>query len=560
MFKIKRHSVDRNIKSDLFAFFKSIFNGHKRQVLCVSLLSFLTACSQIAFGFFLFKLVTGGEITLLGWTVETSLVPMIIAGLALASAIIPFITQRYIVKSTTDYLALNVKWFRTALSNTHTRYYILSMGLPRSTLTRLMSSEIRYASLSYASVLRFVLPAILGLACIILLFTININWSIVLCILVLPFLAVGAHIISSGMTRNEELRDSAQSHSKAAASLVTQVISHFSANRWGDKMAEENLNSYDYTYVQAYRRRLHLGINIKFTMDFLTFSIIGVLGLLILSGKLDLEGITYVLVYGIVLRFALGYLTSCLNHSITIVSQLPYYSNYIKVRASVERDIIGSSSNIAIDSLVPKAAVDNLSKVVGYNLEIGRVNLIHPEGAGWISAAEYLKQRMPEVETSQLLRGAILLSGNYPILFDDFQATFQMSPKVTLKTLLKSFPESSHREAELATITELPFESFNKDIFAKIAPPAKFLISVNYALRKGLSNRIVFLSAQDYLRLSDSEKLWMDKLLASSHVVFVGINRKIFRNQDDEVPTYEVIEQRLLGPFPLRTADTDNNE
>lgn len=555
MLRIKRHAVDRHTRSDLVAFLKSIFRGHAKQVCVVTFLSFLAAVAQIGFAFFLFKLVTEANTNLFGYTLGTSATAVIIAILALFSAVLPFFTQRYIVRSTTNYLAMNVRWFRTALSNTSSRYYILGMGMPRSTLIRLMSSEIRYASLSYASVLRFVLPAFLGLACLALLFTINVVWSAVICLLVLPFLLIGAQIVSSGMARNEELRDAAQSHSRAAAALVTQVIGHFSANRWGSKMAEVNTQSYDLSYVKAYGRRLHLGIYITFLMDLLTFSIVGILGVLILSGKLDLENVTYVLIYGLVMRFALGKLAACLNHSISIVSQLPYYSSYIKTRAALERDgVVVTDDDVTINpKRTPEDQIEDAPASKDTTLKPGRVILVHPDGAGWIAAADYIKNRLPGTEVSLVLRGAVLLSGSYPMLFDDYQATFQLSPKVNALGMLRSLPESSHRLGELEGLTDLSELDFQLEAFTKVTPPAKFLASVSYAMRKGLAKRTVFLSATDYVRLSASEKAWLDGMLNRSHVVLVGANRKVLKSLDDDIMTYEITDGQFNGPMPLRT-------
>ena len=541
-----RVGLDAAKRRDLVAFLGGIARWHRAQIVWVSVLSLLAAASQVLLVVLLFRLLAGRDagaevlgLDVLAVGARTGVWGIL--ALALLSAALPFAARRYVIRATTDYLIENVRWFRAKLSDMDTRYAILGMGINRAEIVRIMSSEVRYASLAYSAVLQIILPASLFVGALAILFGMSWVWTLSLLALILPFGVGAAFVVVSGIARNRELRDAAQAHSRAAATFVDAVSQHFSANRWGDELGRIASQTYSEEYAEAYGSRLTLSVLTTLVMDLMVFAAVAVLVVLLLRGELDLRAATGILFYGLVARFAFGKLGACVSLSISVVSQLPYYENFIRVKHRIEPpgkaghsgwlrrlrghspDAAGPAEHVAIGRATP-----------------ARVALIHPDGAGWISAHAYLAHLFPDVNLATAMRGAVLLSSGYPPLFEDFQSTFQVAPSASPATLLKPLGSDAARTGELAELLALGDRPLTPAAVAKVPPVARFLASYRYAADKGLSRRYVFVSVGDYLKLGAGERDELDAALEGAHAVLVGSAPALFKTFPADMPAVGV--------------------
>ncbi len=503
---LHRHTIDTDTLASLRAFLKTILRDDAARIVYVSMLSMLGAISQIGFAYLLFRLVTGREIQIGSFVFEQNVLAVGLAVLGALAAILPFLTQRAIIQATTKYLAANVRWMRGKLADLESRYRILSSGLTQSEITRLMSSEARYASLAYASVLQIIFPGLLFLACYGALWIINPMWTFIVSVLIVPFLALSAFVVLTGIARNEELRAASIAHSRAAAAFVAGVNRHFSANRWGNTLAQSADDSYDETYVSAYGHRLSLGILLTLVMDTLTFVIVAIVALLIVFGRIDLTEVAAVLIYGLILRFGIGKLSGCVNQSVSVVSQLPYYGSFIRLKSNL-RDT--SITPTTAKRLVPPPA---------------SVIYVHPDGASWSVAQSYMRHVLQGGTSVIDVQTAALLASNYPPLFENYQNTLQLSPQMLKSRILEAFPQSARRAEDFEKLMALKDAPLTQARLQSLPPPVRFLIAVRYAKRNGFAKRLILVDAGDYIRLTPEERVWLDGELRDAHTVYVCAN------------------------------------
>ena len=514
------------------AFLGGILRHHLGRIAVVSVLSLAAAVCQIAFVFLLFRMIAGSQSMSMPWldlTGPDGSVGMVVA-LALLSAALPFATQRYIIHATTTYLRNNVRWFRTKLADMSTRYAILGLNVTRSDLVRVMSSEIRYASLSYSSVLQIILPATLFGGALVVMFHINSAWTGVLLLMLVPFAVVGALVVVSGIRRNRDLRAAAVAHSQAAADFVSAVSLHFSANRWGGELGRVADRDYSWDYARAYGRRLNLGVLTTLVMDVLTFAIVALVGILVVQGRLDLQNAAGIVIYGLVVRFALGKLTSCISLSISVVSQLPYYETYIRLRNQIDR-MAAAASPADGPSPIPRATP-------------ARVAMVHPDGVGWISAHAYLSDLHPGLDLTAAMRSVVLLSSTYPPLFSDFQRTFQIAPEQSPESLSGSMPSDASRDEEFEQLMSLKDGEVSRAALLKLSGTARFFASFHYVMRRGVARKYVFVSLTDYLKLLPGERARMDETLAAAHCVFVNATGSAFRRLQPDMDAVRFFRSR----------------
>jgi hypothetical protein len=460
-------------------------------------LSALAAVTQLALALTLFSLLQSPEhrlelpgLVLSGWAAWT--IPGI---LALLSAVIPFLSERFVIWRSIVFFQESLVRFRRALANRDQRSALMRIARGPAHITRLLSADSRYASLAYAALLRILLPLCLSLAGLIGLFILNALWAAILLLAVTPFLVWQMRIIISGMALNRELREAASEHGRGVSRLVGSLSSHFAANRWNEEVLDQELSQkLNDRYPQAYSKRLRLGVTARFVSDFALFGMVVLLAFALTTGAVPPEQIGKVVVFALVARFTLGNLSQIIMGSIAIVTQLPFYENYLMAMREIDGKKRREVAETSVRTGPPEAAT-----LVCFSSEALTWSLVYH----FISAAE------PPERHALDMANAIMMTSNFTVLSSDFVGALQMPASMSERQFNAQFPFSAHRWAEMQAAFAFSGRAMDDEVWAQIPPVIRFLSAVRYHLRKAPTGRHVFINGTDLNAMTPAERSWL---------------------------------------------------
>lgn len=502
--------------SQVKLFAKFIFDvvlENPKQLIFTLILSILSTAAQIGLAFYVFRLVQSGgsDLSFLSVSITGQKLWVIPIFLAIAAAFIPYFAERYIISETVVFFKKSIRDIAKSLSDTQQRYKLFVWAENNSVLTRLMSSDARYASLAFAGILRLVFPITLSITSLTVLCFINLKWTIGLILLLIPFLIWQLRVVISGAALNRELRRAGQAHGQAAAKYVGALSTHFTANRRGETLIEAFDHSITDDFPNAYGERLRLGISTRLVGDFAIVGLILLICGLVITGNFTLDSFSHVLIYAIVVRFAMTNLSRAITGTISIISQVPFYENYVSAK-----NALSSQSDISEqDEPSPLKLAAPFDAISPNELQV----VFSGAPLSWILIFKFLIKRSNYIFALRSVGQTLMASGGYRNFSNDFTKELQMAPLESERKFLEVFPNSAHRWADFNQATSHAKHVDNAWI--EIPRPIKFLCSLNFAHRKKRGGSFVFVNGADYLGLTAAEKDWVRDLFKGTHLILV---------------------------------------
>lgn len=469
-------------------------------------LSALAALSQLLLALVLFRLLQSPDqsLTLPGMVLTGWLAWIPPALLALAAAVLPFLSERFVIWRSIAFFRDSLTRFRRALANRDQRSALMRIARGPSHITRLLSADSRYASLAYAGLLRLLLPVCLLVAGGAGLFILNAVWTAFLLLAVTPFLLWQVRIIIGGMSLNLELREAAQEHSRGVSRLVGSLSSHFAANRWNaetlDKELEGKLSD---RYPTAYARRLRLGISAKFVSDAALFSLVVLLAFALSTGVVPQDRIGEVVIYALLARFTMNHASQIIMGSIAIVTQLPFYENYLKAMKEIEQ--------------AEQRQAEPMLR--GGPPQAGLVVCFSSDALSWSLAYHYITAAEPPDRQPLQTANAILLTSNFTALSRDFVGALQLPGNLSERQFVAQFPFSGHRWADMQAVLALSGRDVDDEVWAQVPTMIRFLAAVRYHMRKAPTGRYVFINGTDLNAMTPAERSWLFSAFSVCRIV-----------------------------------------
>lgn len=522
------HSLSRT--AQFYRFVTGILKQHPKQIAITLCLGIAATLTQIGLAYYLFRLIqAGGEpleifsITLIG--MKLWIIPVF---LALAAAIIPYLAELYIIKATVKFFKQSIKEVAEALSETDRRYKLFLLTENNSALSRLMSSDARYASLAFSGILRLAFPVTMSLTAFALLFNFSAKWATIIILLMSPFVVWQLRVVMSGAKLNRHLRETGVSHSRAVSKYVGALSTHFTANRWGESLKTELSSLITDVFPNAYGERLRLGISTRVVGDLAVAGLILFICGLVITGNLTLENFSHVLIYAIILRFALTNLSRTIVGMISIISQLPFYENYIAAQ-----NILRSNS-ISNPSWVSNQESAIYDKIKPNQLHVFFSN----EPLNWLIVFKFLMKKNGYDAARRFIGKTLLVSGTFQNFSNDFVKELQTPATIDEVSFLKMFPASSHRWPDFLT-TIANVDNIDEN-WTEVPRSIKFLCSMKYAERKKRGGAYVFINGSDFLTLTSNEKEWAISTLKNTTIILV-FNRVYRQNLIPAVSNFFII-------------------
>lgn len=501
----------------------------------IFILSLVAAISQTGIFFIIFKIFQSDAETfnLFGRDFSDSMVWGLIISLAIGAAFAPYLAERFIIGKTIKLFKSSLRMFGSYLTQAECRNYLLVSGLNVAELTRLMSSETRYASLAYASVLRSAFPVASIITFSAMMFWLNAKWTLLIFVAFLPFVIWQVLVLRSGMQLNRTLRESATSHSKYVGQFITSLSSHFTSNRWGDSLSEDFDSFVTGRYPDAYRERLKLGISLRVIGDLAIVAVILFVSYWTFTKKVGLEEISYVLIFAILVRFLHSNIDRIITNLIGIISQLPYYSLYISTLTTLSQ-----YSTIGKDKAKVYLAPD--------------LNVVYTsDQVNWAVAGQYTASHFERAKQESIIRQSVLLTSRYGMIKSEFVSTFQLSPKLKEGNFNAMFPQSGHRWPLFKKMLTETDGDLNADKWKTIPAVIKFLCSISYGLKKDINGMTVFINGLDLNALTAAEIDWLFDRLKYSMVVVFYSGPNIYRTTPEDTLFFYMNKEGKLISLPV---------
>ena len=498
---------------DLLAFIMRLLKANYLALCLVFLLSLFAAISQAGIFFILFQLFKsdGNGLTLFGLNIPHSTMWIILIGFAITAAFAPYASERFIIRRTIRLFKDSLGDFAARLSQAKERNFLLRSGYSIAELTRLMSSETRYASLAYSSILRSVFPLVSILVYLGVMFWLNAIWTLVIVAAFLPFVIWQFFVLKSGMQINRDLRDAATSHSRYVSQFIGSLSVHFTSNRWGDSLITDFDKFVTGQYPDTFERRLKLGISLRLISDMAIVGLVLGLAFLTTTKQINLVEVSYIIIFAILVRFVHSNLDRAISNFVGIISQLPYYSLYISTL-----------------KLLTKLDDEEQHKI-NINVEPGQKIVYTSDQINWGTAGQYISSNVKREHQETAINQSIFLTSRYGMIKSDFIATLQFSPKMKKGNFDNLFPYSSHRWPAFEKVLTETNGELDETNWKSVPAIVKFLSSVSYGLKKKLDGKIVFINGLDLNMFSQDELDWLFYELSESNVVIFYSNPLTYR-------------------------------
>lgn len=531
--------MDREVtRKSLISFLVGLIKADPLAMVIIFVLSLVAAISQTGIFLVAFQVLQSeaNSFILFGKPFSNHMLWGLIIGLASSAAFAPYLADRYIINKTIGLFKSSLHEFGSYFTNAEYRNYLLVTGLSVAELTRLMSSETRYASLAYASVLRSAFPIASIITFTSMMFWLNSKWTLSILIAFLPFIIWQIFVLKSGIQLNRNLRDSATAHSRYVGRFIASLSSHFTSNRWGNSLSNDFDSFVTGKYPDAYQARLKLGISLRIIGDLAIVAVIVVVAYLAFTQKITLQEISYLLIFAVLVRFLHSNIERVITNLISIISQLPYYSLYVTTLSALS-----------------KYDPDTIEKAKKIYLEPG-LNVIYANSQiNWGLAGQYTASHFERAEQEAIIKQSVLLTSRYGMIKSDFISTFQLSPKLKKGNFDAIFPASTHRWPIFEKMLSDVKGDLNDETWKKVPAVIKFMCSISYSLKKDLNGAAVFINGLDLNALTTAETEWLfDKLRYSMVIIFYS-SPTIYRTTPKDTLFFFMNKKGKLIPIPIDT-------
>jgi len=519
----------------LISFLLDLIKSDPVALIVILVLSIIAAISQTGLFFAFFKILQSdfNSFSLFGIVFSNLMLGSLILGLALGAAIAPYWADHYIIGKAINYFKNSLRNFGSYFTKAEYRNYLLLNGLTVAELTRLMSSETRFASLAYASVLRSVFPIASILTFTSMMFWLNPKWTLLILGAFLPFVIWQVFVLRSGMQLNRILRDAATAHSRYVGQFIGSLSSHFSSNRWGNTLTPDFDSFVTGKYPDAYRDRLKLGISLKIIGDLAIVAVILFVSYLAFARGLSLEDISYLLIFAVLVKFLHSNIDRTITNLISVISQLPYYSLFITTSSTLK--------NYREESF-------DKSKVF---LEAGLSVVYTAQQINWGVAVQYTASHFEQTKQESITRQSAFLTSRYGMIKSDFVSTFQLSPKIKKGNFDVIFPQSANRWPVFEKVLNNLNGELSAEKWRTIPAIFKFLCSISYSVKKDLNGMAVFINGLDLNALTDAEVEWLFGKLKNSMVVVFYSGETIYRTTPKDANFSFMTRQGELVGLPV---------
>lgn len=516
----------------LIGFLSNVVLRNPKQICLTLILSILATTAQVGLVVLVFRLVQNGSdqmiigpITLSGHSLWA--IPL---GLAIAAALIPYLTERYIIWQTVSYFKNAIWRIADAFMDTKNRFKLFAFADDNAALTRLLSTDARYTSLAFAGVLRLVFPVTISVTCFVVLFSLNLKWTLGLFIFVLPFLIWQLRVVASGAALNQELRHAGTVHGRAAARYVGGFSTHFTAMRHQTGADFDPRALITDIFPEAYGRRLRLGISTRLVGDLAVVGLILLVCVLIFAGNFSVESFAGILLYVIVVRFAMTNLSRAMMELISIISQIPFYENYVAAIEALKQQESGAKN----DSDEPQSLGANFERIVP-----GPPCVVFAgESLSWPLVLKFLAGRSGYKSALSDIGDAILISGNFRNFSNDFIEELQLPSIASEADFLEVFPHSGRRWEEFEAAFQ--DEDGASKAWNEIPRQIKFLCALHYGLKHKSEGGFVFISGVDFSALTPQEKDWVCTGFEGCIMILIS-NRLLVRRLIPDVENFYLL-------------------
>jgi len=528
--------MDRKItRKSLFSFLLGLIKSDPLALLVIFALSLIAAISQTGIFLVVYKIFQADieSLSLFGYAISEKTLWGVIISLAIGAAFAPYLADRYIIRKTIGLFKSSLGQFGNYFTKSEYRNHLLISGLSVGELTRLMSSETRYASLAYASVLRSAFPIASILTFTTMMFWLNAKWTILILLAFFPFIIWQVIVLRSGMQLNRTLRDSASAHSRYVGQFIASLSSHFTSNRWGNSLTHDFDNFVTGKYPDAYKERLKLGISLRVIGDLAIVAVILFVSYLTFTKKISLEDISYVLIFAVLVRFLHSNIDRMITNLISIISQLPYYSLYISTL-----------------SMLSSYEPEKQDKTKIY-LAPG-INVVYTgEQINWAVAGQYTASHFERAKQESVIKQSVLLTSRYGMIKSDFISTFQLSPELKKGNFDVIFPNSQARWPLFEKMLNNMKGGLTEEKWRKVPAIIKFMCSISYSLKKDLNGMAVFVNGLDLNALTTAEVNWLFDRLSHSMVVIFYSNASLYRTTPKDTPFFYMNKNGKLTKLPV---------
>lgn|GEM_PF-6462924 len=520
----------------LLRFIFEMIAQNPKELFITLILSVIGTLAQVSLAFYLFRLFqSGGEsINFLNQEITGTVLWVIPVALALTAAIVPYASERYIISKTVLFFKQSIQEIGFALGSTATRYALFNFANTNGTLTRLMSSDARYASLAFAGILRLIFPLTVFSASFAALIVLNWKWTGILVLLVSPFIFWQFKVIASGATLNRNLRLAGTEHGRRVTKFVGAVSTNFTANRWGSLLIDKVPSFITDDFPDAYGARLRLGISTRLIGDFALAGIILALCGLVLTNQFNILNLSNLLIFAILTRFALSNLSRSVSGTILLISQLPFYENFLAARKTVKTLEEAQLKTKKLESEgkdlnSPPPKINPPFDLIKHSHQVA---FYSSETLNWPLIYKVLVQRSGRAGALLDINRSFLVTGVFQNFTDEFSKELQLSAVTSEAIFMQKFPESRHRWPDFETALETTDNL--KENWPSISRSTKFLASLFYAIRKVKGGAFVFINGADFLALTNAEKVWVKASLKKAYIIIV-FNRTFAPHQVPEL-------------------------
>jgi len=506
--------MDRKVTRGLLAsFLLKLIKSDPIALIVVFILSLVAAISQAGIFFIIFKLLQPGieSLNIFGKEINDITLWSTIIIFAVGAAFAPYTAERFIIKKTINLFKTSLHNFANYLTRAEDRNYLLRNGFSVAELTRLMSSETRYASLAYSSLLRSVFPLAAVVIFLGMMFWLNWLWTTIIVAAFFPFVIWQFLVLVSGIQINRDLRESASAHSRYVSQFIGSLSNHFTSNRWGDSLTTDFDNFVTGKYPDTYKDRLKLGVSLRVIGDLSIVGVILAVAFLTFTKRIGITEISYVLVFALLVRFVHSNVDRIMKNLIGIITQQPFYSLYITTMPLLSRDKREEQEQIT-------TKFESGISVVFTNRQIN-----------WGVAGQYVASRFEAKHQESIVKQSVLLTSRFGMIKSDFVSSFQLSRNFTETHFRRMFPESSNRWPAFEKMLKDTKGELNTEKWRSIPAVIKFLCSANYALKRNLEGKIAFVNGLDLNALTKEEVEWLFKELNPAMVVVFYSNPMIYR-------------------------------
>lgn len=483
----------------LAGFVRRELSRSKGVVAVLLVLSVLSSASQIGLAAALIAAVQGGGGRLQQLGITGDWIFGILVVFAIASALLPFLVERYIIGRTVAYFKMGVKQLGRAAVNPASRHRLLLANYSSQSIVAAISSDARYASLAYAGLLSVVLPLVTSIAIGVALFVIEPVWAAIVVGVTLPFFVGQMLMVMSGVALNEKLRASAGSHRRAAAAAVGDLeLCSDPAEIWRSQPDYVSLKiGPDFPVTYGHRRML--GARTGLIGDLATVVLVLLAALGITLYEITPEVIANAIVFILLGRIFLGSITRIASETIITVAQLPFYESLLNITRIVREAEKESQSATTDEALVIKRRV-----AVGLSAET----------LGWSLVSRYLMAAHGARESTRHLAASAIIAPSRGQFGNWEERGVPDLAGLTRSAFLKKFPASANRWEAYRSANAALTEGCRTKLDGELD------ILVQFHALKGRKSH-VFVDGYAFDTLAPGEHAWIFRTFSRSDLMLV---------------------------------------